>query len=81
MQKKKVTRFENAWRAFIWVFTAATLFPWWWLGIWTRLNGGRPGNEGEGMGGFLMMLFLGLPSLVLALFTEVRLLRKRDKNK
>jgi hypothetical protein len=27
------------------------LYPYWWLDILTRLQGGRPGNEGEGMGG------------------------------
>jgi len=43
------------------------LCPWWWLSIATWLSGGRPGNEGEGMFGFLIFLFVGLPGLVLTL--------------
>jgi hypothetical protein len=35
------------------------LYPYWWLDVLTRLQGGRAGNEGEGMGGFLIMIFFG----------------------
>ncbi len=47
------------------------LFPWWWLYITIWLSGGRPGNEGEGMTGFLILMFFGLPGLVLTLICLV----------
>lgn len=68
-----------AWRVFIWVAAGLTIFPWWWLDIITRMNGERPGNEGEGMGGTLITLFIGLPSLALAILTEVRVRSKHPK--
>jgi hypothetical protein len=58
-----------------------SVFPWWWLGISTRLQGGRPGNEGEGMLGFMMMLYIGLPMLVLAICNEIRIRWNRYKEK
>ncbi len=74
-------RLQKAWRIFIWVLVAFSAWPYWWLDIVTRLNGERPGNEGEGMGGFMIMLFIGLPSLALAIFNEARLRRNRSKKK
>ena len=72
-------RLGLAWRIFIWVVAGLTIFPWWWLDILTRMNGQRPGNEGEGMGGFLITLFVGLPSVALAIFSEVCFRWKRGK--
>ena len=77
----QATRFEKAWRVIIWVVAGATVFPGWWLDLLTRLSGGRPGNEGVGLGGTMMMLIIGLPSLVLAIFNELRLRRNRGKKK
>lgn len=74
-------RLQKAWRIFIWVLVAFSAWPYWWLDIVTRLNGERPGNEGEGMGGFMIMLFIGLPSLALAIFNEWCLRRNRSKQK
>ena len=74
-------RFEKAWRIFVWVAAVLTIFPWWWLGILTWLSGGRPGNEGEGMGGSLMTIFFGLPLLAVALFNENRIRQSRNKDK
>ena len=80
MPSRGMMRLAKAWRVLIWIFTVATVFPWWWLGILTRLSGGRPGNEGEGLGGFLVMIFLGLPALLLAIITEVCIRRNRSRN-
>ena len=74
-------RLQAAWRIFIWLMVTITLYPYWWLDILTRLKGERPGNEGEGMMGFLIILFPGLPSLALAIFNEARLYRNRGKEK
>ena len=78
---KQTVRFEKAWRVCLWAVTGATIFPWWWLGILTWLNGGRPGNEGEGLGGFLIASFIGVPSLALAIFNEARLRRNQSQRK
>jgi hypothetical protein len=55
------------------------LYPYWWLDIAARLQGDRPGNEGEGMGGFLIMIFLGLPGLLLTIIGLVMTAFKRRK--
>ena len=55
------------------------LYPYWWLDILTRIQGGRPGNEGEGMGGFLIIVFLGLPGLLLTIIGLVMTAFKRRK--
>ena len=55
------------------------LYPYWWLDILTRIQGGRPGNEGEGMGGFLIMIFLGLPGLLLTIIGLAMTAIKRRK--
>ena len=55
------------------------LYPYWWLDIVTRIQGGRPGNEGEGMGGFLIMIFWGLPGLLLTIIGLVMTAFKRRK--
>ena len=67
------------WRVFIWLTVPFTVWPYWWLDILTRYQGKRPGNEGEGMAGFLMMLFIGWPSLAVAIFTETWIHRNRRK--
>jgi hypothetical protein len=69
------------WRITIWVVAILTVFPWWWLSVLTRMSGGRPGNEGDGMGGTLIFLFIGLPALALAIFNEARLILNRHKRK
>ena len=72
-------RLEKAGRIVIWVVVAFSAWPYWWLDIVTRMNGERPGNEGEGMGGFLIMVFIGLPALAVAIFSEVCARRNRGK--
>jgi len=72
-------RLKKAWRIVIWMVVAFSAWPYWWLDIVTRMNGERPGNEGEGMGGFLIMLFIGLPALAVAILTEVCARQNRDK--
>lgn len=72
-------RLKQAWRIVIWMVVAFSAYPYWWLDIVTRMNGERPGNEGEGMGGFLIMMFIGLPALAVAIFTEVCARRNPDK--
>ena len=76
---KWAARLGLAWRIFICVVAGLTIFPWWWLDILTRMNGERPGNEGEGMGGFLITLFVGLPCVALAIFSEVFFRSKNGK--
>ncbi len=44
-------------------------YPWPWVSVLTGQHGGRPGNEAEGMAGFLIMLFVGLPGLLLTLLS------------
>ena len=60
-----------------WAMMIVGLFPFWGLGAWTRLHGGRPGNEGDGMAGTLMIIFVGLPGLALTVFNYVRARRRR----
>ena len=55
------------------------LYPYWWLDIVTRIQGGRPGNEGEGMGCFLIIVFLGLPGLLLTIIGLAMTAFKRRK--
>jgi len=55
------------------------LYPYWWLDILIRPQGGRPGNEGEGMGGFSIIVFLGLPGLLLTIIGLVMTAFKRRK--
>jgi hypothetical protein len=78
---EQASRFEKAWRVCVWVVTVATVYPWWWLDILTRSNGERPSNEGEGMGGSLIMMFFGMPAFALAIFNEARLRRNRHIKK
>jgi hypothetical protein len=77
----QTARFEKAWRVFIWIVAVSTIFPWWWMDILVWSSGGRPGNEGEGMGGFLISIFFGLPALALAIFNENRLRKNRASKK
>ena len=72
-------RLKTAWRIFIWMVVAFSAWPYWWLDIVTRMNGERPGNEGEGMGGFLIMVFIGMPALAVAIFSEVCARWNRNK--
>jgi hypothetical protein len=74
-------RFEKAWRVFIWIVAISTIFPWWWMDLLVWSSGGRPGNEGEGMSGFLISIFFGLPALAVALHNEIRLRKNRGKQK
>ena len=67
------------WCITLWGVAMLTVFPWWWLNILTRWSGGLPGNEFEGMGGTLVILFIGLPALALAIFNEARLILNRRK--
>jgi len=69
------------WRITLWGVAMLTVFPWWWLNILTRWSGGLPGNESVGMGGTLLMLFIGLPALALAIFNEARLILNRHQQK
>lgn len=78
---RAITRLERAWRFFIWAVACLTVFPWLWMDTIVWLNGGRPGNEGEGMGGALICMFFGLPSLALAIFNEIRLKKNRIQKK
>jgi hypothetical protein len=55
------------------------LYPYWWLDVVTRLQGGRAGNEGEGMTGFLIMIFCGLPGLLLTVIGLVMTTFERRK--
>ena len=74
-------RAGQVWRITIWMTAICTVFPWWWLSLLTRWSGGLPGNESEGMGGFLIMLFIGFPALALAIFNEARLILNRHQQK
>jgi hypothetical protein len=75
----QTARFEKAWRVFIWIVAVSTIFPFWWMDILVWSSGGRPGNEGEGMSGFLITIFFGLPALAVALHNEIRLRKNRAK--
>ena len=60
-----------------WAMMLIGLYPYSGLGTWTRLNGERPGNEGEGMAWRAMIIFVGLPGLALTVFNFVRERRRR----
>jgi hypothetical protein len=56
--------------------------PWLWLSALTQMSGGRPGNEGDGMLGTIIFLFVGLPGLLLMLGTlAMKPDKKNKKNK
>ena len=63
-------RSAKGFELFFGIVAALNIYPCWWLGILSRLKGERPGNEGEGMGGFFLMVMFGLPSLVWRLTTS-----------
>ena len=69
-------RINLASRILLSLIVVITVWPYWWLDIWTRWNGERPGNEGEGVFGFLIMILFGFPSLLLAILNEIRLCSK-----
>ena len=65
------------WRVSIWLAAAFTVWPFWWMDILASMKGQRPGNEGEGMAGTLIMIFIGLPALAVGILTEMRVHRNR----